>query len=303
MLAAGTIALVTTGDAAAAVPSASTGAARSVTQSSALLTGSVGPNGEPTTYTFQYGTTRGYGAATAPQGPVGGTRSLSVSAGVAGLAPGTTYHYRLVATNASGTRTAGDRTFTTLSGLSLTARPTSVVFGGRTLLSGQVFGARAAGARVTLRENPFPFTRTRSVATTRADGLGRFVFARNPGLNTQYQVVTSTGRTSASGVLTVGVRVKLTLHVGTIRPSSGQRVTFRGTATPQHNGRFALIQRLVGRVWRTTSRARLTQSATPFVSSFSARVRITHSGLYRVRVANDAGNQAGTSSTRRMRLR
>jgi hypothetical protein len=64
-----------------------------------------------------------------------------------------------------------------------------------------------------------------------------------------------------------------------------------------------LIQRLVGRIWRTTSLARLTQSATPFVSSFSARVRITHSGLYRVRVASDAGNQAGTSSTRRLRLR
>jgi hypothetical protein len=164
VLAAGAIALVTAGDAAAAVPSASTGAARSVTQSSALLTGSVDPQGEATTYTFQYGTTRGYGAATATQGPIGGTRSLSVSAGVAGLAPGTTYHYRLVATNASGTRMAGDRTFTTRSGISLQARPTSVVFGSATLLSGQVVGGRAAGARITLRENPFPFTRTRAVA-------------------------------------------------------------------------------------------------------------------------------------------
>jgi hypothetical protein len=303
-LAAGVIAVAVAGDAVAAVPSASTGAARSVTQSSALLTGSVNPNGQPTTYAFQYGATRGYGAATPTQGPTApGNKNVAVSAGVAGLSPGTTYHYRLVATNASGTKVGGDRTFTTQSGISLAARPSPVVFGSTTLLSGQVVGARAAGARITLRENPFPFTRTRAVATTRADGAGRFLFARRPGFNTQYQVVAATRPSATSGVLTVRVRVKLTLRVGTIRPSSGQRVLFRGTATPAHNGRFVLIQRLQGRAWHTIRRALLTQSATPFVSAFSARVRITRSGLYRARIAHDADHEAGISSTRRMRLR
>ena len=85
---AGAIALLATGSAAAAVPSASTGGARSVTQSSAVLAGTVNPNSAPTTYVFQYGTTRGYGAATPTQGPTAAVkRSLAVSAGVAGLAP------------------------------------------------------------------------------------------------------------------------------------------------------------------------------------------------------------------------
>jgi len=300
-LVASAIALTGTGSAAAAVPSASTGGAKSVTATSAVLSGTLNPNGEPTTYAFQYGTTKGYGAATPAQGPTAAVkRNLAVSAGVTGLAPGTTYHYRLVATNASGGKVGGDRTFTTLSGVSLLARPQTVVFGSATLLSGQIVGARAAGARVTLRENPFPFARFRSVATTRADAAGRFVFTRTPGVNSRYEAVIGA---STSPIRTVFVRIKLTLRVGTTRPARGQRVLFAGTATPAQNGRLVLIQRLVGRVWRTTARALMTPTSNPLVSAFSTRVRITHSGFYRARIAHDAAHEAGNSSARRLRLR
>jgi hypothetical protein len=269
--------------------------------SSALLSGTVNPNSEPTTYVFQYGTTKGYGAATPAQGPTAAVkRNLAVSAAVAGLAPGTTYHYRLVATNASGTKAGGDRTFKTLSGVSLLARPQTVVFGSTTLLSGQILGAGGAGARVTLRENPFPFARFRSAATTRADAAGRFVFARTPGVNSRYEAVIGA---STSPIRTVFVRIKLTLRVGTTRPASGQRVLFAGTATPAHNGRLVLIQRLVGRSWHTIARALLTPTSNPLASAFSRRVRITHSGFYRARIAHDADHEAGNSSARRLRLR
>jgi hypothetical protein len=300
---AGAIALAGAGDALAAVPSASVGPARSVTQSTAVLTGTVNPNGQPTTYAFQYGTTRAYGAATPTQGPTGaGKRGLPVSAAVSGLAPGTTYHYRLVATNTSGTKASGDRTFTTLSGLSLAARQ-PIVFGSRTVLSGQVTGGRAAGARVTLRENPFPFARFRSVATTVADGAGRFAFARAPGVNTQYEVVANTRPSSMSAIRTVFVRFRLTLRVGTTRPRRGQRVRFAGTVSPARTGRLVLIQRLSGRTWRTIRRTALVATLNPLVSAFGTRVRITHSGLYRVRLPHDAINEVGNSSTRRLRLR
>src|SRR5207247_1082812 len=119
------------------------------------------------------------------------------------------------------------------------------------------------------RESAFPFTRFASVATTNADSAGRFVFARRPGVNTRYQVVAATRPSATSAILTVGVRVKLTLRVGTSRPSNGQRVRFRGTATPFHDGRFVLIQRFRGRAWHTIRRALLTPSSTPFVSAFS----------------------------------
>lgn len=298
------VALTATGNAVAAVPSPSTGGAKSVTLSSAVLSGTVNPNNEPTTYLFQYGTTKAYGAATAAQGPTAAVkRNVAVSAGVAGLAPGTTYHYRLVATNASGSKAGGDRTFTTLSGVSLLARPGTVVFGSSTLLGGQIVGARAAGARVTLRENPFPFVRFRAVATTRADAAGRFLFARTPGVNSRYEAVADTGTSSTSPISTVFVRIKLTLRVGTTRPTLGHRVRFAGTATPAHAGRLVLIQRFRGRSWHTIARALLTPTSNPLASAFSTRVRITHSGLYRARISHDADHEAGNSSVRRLRLR
>ena len=94
----------------AAAPAPATGGAKSITSTSALLTGSVNPNNEATTYHFEYGLTNKYGSTTPDQGPTAANKvKTNVSVGVSGLAAGTTYHYRLVATNASGTKAAGDK--------------------------------------------------------------------------------------------------------------------------------------------------------------------------------------------------
>ena len=97
------------------VPVATTDAADGITTSAATLHGTVNPNNEGTTVTFQYGTTATYGStATADQSPVTGTGNTSVSYGLTGLAPNTTYHYRVVAVNMTGTTNGSDQTFTTL---------------------------------------------------------------------------------------------------------------------------------------------------------------------------------------------
>src|SRR5439155_1938989 len=80
---------------------------------SATLNGSVNPDGLTTTVYFQYGTTTSYGHTTASQSKTGNT-SQSVLANIGGLTAGTTYHFRIVATNSAGTRYGSDRTFTTL---------------------------------------------------------------------------------------------------------------------------------------------------------------------------------------------
>lgn len=97
-------------------PAASTEAAISVTETGATLQGTVSPNGHPTTYAFQYGTTTSYGQETSAQSPVEGSSGVSVSVPVTGLAAGVTYHYRLVAKNEKGLAEGADRTFTTVSG-------------------------------------------------------------------------------------------------------------------------------------------------------------------------------------------
>lgn len=97
----------------AAKPQATTGASSAITDTSAKVSGTVNPGGQATTYEFQYGTTTDYGQQTAPQTLSAGTSPQSVSATISGLTPGTTFHYRLLATNASGTAAGQDQTFTT----------------------------------------------------------------------------------------------------------------------------------------------------------------------------------------------
>src|SRR5207244_5728619 len=94
-------------------PVVTTNPATLVASLSATLNGSVNPGGLTTTVYFQYGTTTSYGHTTASQTKTGNT-SQSVSANISGLTAGTTYHFRIVATNSAGTRYGNDRTFTTL---------------------------------------------------------------------------------------------------------------------------------------------------------------------------------------------
>jgi phosphodiesterase/alkaline phosphatase D-like protein len=99
----------------AQAPTATTGAATGIGLNDATVNGTVNANGDSTTVTFQYGFDTNYGAtATADQSPVTGSTNTAVSAFVGELLPGTLYHYRVVATNISGTVYGADMTFTTL---------------------------------------------------------------------------------------------------------------------------------------------------------------------------------------------
>ena len=86
---------------------------QSVTATGAALSGGVYPNGLATTHWWQYGTTTAYGQQTVPAGAGAGGAPVAISAALAGLAAGTTYHYRLVAQNADGTSYGYDYTLTT----------------------------------------------------------------------------------------------------------------------------------------------------------------------------------------------
>ena len=95
------------------LPTVSTTFATSVTSTSATLNGTVNPNGETTTYYFEYGTDTSYGTATSSSSAGSGTSAVSVNAAISGLISDTTYHYRLVATNSEGASYGDDKTFST----------------------------------------------------------------------------------------------------------------------------------------------------------------------------------------------
>jgi hypothetical protein len=98
---------------AAGPPTATTGGATSLGETTATVTGTVDPNGMATTYRFEYGTSSSYGLQTAEQDAGSGTGGADVQAALTGLTSATTYHYRVVATNAAGVDRGADRTFTT----------------------------------------------------------------------------------------------------------------------------------------------------------------------------------------------
>lgn len=98
-------------------PSVTTEAASGITSNGATLNGSVNPNAASTTYKFEYGTKeKELNKATAPLSAGSGSISQKFKAEV-NLEPETKYYFRIWASNAGGTKTGSELSFTTSSGL------------------------------------------------------------------------------------------------------------------------------------------------------------------------------------------
>lgn len=96
-------------------PTATTDPAVQVTDTGAVIRGTVNPNGKETTYRFEWGETPSYGnTAPVPDGSAGsGGLPVRLSERLEGLSPETTFHYRIVAASEEGGVTGADTTFTT----------------------------------------------------------------------------------------------------------------------------------------------------------------------------------------------
>jgi hypothetical protein len=93
-------------------PLVDTGAPSEVSQNQATISGTLDGQGLETTYEFDLGTGTGYGTRVfGDAGYYPGAQSFTLT--LQGLAPGVTYHYRLQATNTTGTTIGADQTFTT----------------------------------------------------------------------------------------------------------------------------------------------------------------------------------------------
>lgn len=149
-------------------PTVTTGPATAIQSTSATVTGTINPRGASVRYRFEYGTTIAYGSFTPTTLLPATTSTVPVAATITGLAPNTTYHYRLVAVNNAGASGVGqDMTFTTLAAapggklktkLTLKAKPKrdkhppfSYRFSGRVKIPGGVSKAAVCGGKVKLR--------------------------------------------------------------------------------------------------------------------------------------------------------
>jgi hypothetical protein len=98
---------------ATSAPTVTTSPATSITSTGATLNGSVNPNGQQTSYAFQWGPTSDYGHETTLTSAGSGTGTSAVSAALSTLAPGTTYHFRIIAMSGKGTSVGSDQSFST----------------------------------------------------------------------------------------------------------------------------------------------------------------------------------------------
>jgi hypothetical protein len=99
--------------AAASSPAVKTGSATNIKHTSAVLNGTVNPNGAATKYWFEWGLTTSYGSTSSMHSLSAGTTAVAVHLTTSGLNPGTRYHYRLFAQNKFGVSSGSDHTLKT----------------------------------------------------------------------------------------------------------------------------------------------------------------------------------------------
>ncbi|HEY4348278.1 MAG TPA: hypothetical protein VGM80_11875 [Gaiellaceae bacterium] len=259
-------------------PAVTTGGPQSVATTTVTLTGSVDPRGHSTNWNFDFGTSTAYGSKTPGHNAGSGFGGVGVSAAVTGLAPGVTYHYRLVASSGGGGATGSDATFTTTPAVTLNQTVFRVIAGKYVTLSGTVSGA-GAGVPVTVNAQPFGAAAPSAVATVSTGGNGTWTYPAQPRIGTTY-TATANGGTSAS--VTIGVQPALSFQRIT-----KARFSTRVTGATGFSGKFVKFQRLVGDRWVTVKQARLnSNSAAIFPATLLPKGRST------IRVALSV-NQAG----------
>jgi hypothetical protein len=277
---------------AAGQPTVSTGGAREVGYATAVLTGSVNPNGKDASYYFQYGPTRAYGGQTAIADAGAGVHAVNVRLPVAGLQPLTVYHYRLVAVNGAGPSIGSDETFLTTKvplSLQILASPNPVVFGGPITVQGTLSGTGNGNRVIVLQASSFPFTagfqNVGNPLLTNASGGFSFPLL-GMAVTTQFRVSTTTNPPVLSPVAVENVAVSISSHVASAGRAHFARIF--GTVTPALDGMQVAVLRIThGHGVLVGGTLLHHRNATS--SKFSRVVRVSR-GVYRVlvRVTNGA---------------
>lgn len=224
-------------------PGAGTVGSADVGQSVATVKGSVDPNNGETQVQFQYGTSTSYGLTTPTQTLPAGDGATDVQAALSRLTIATTYHYRVVATNAAGVTRGGDKTFKTASAPS---KPAVASVAAKDI----AFDAATLQARVDAnrQETSYVFeygtSSTRFGATTAPVSVGAGdsgvpVAVRVGGLASNQKYYFRLKATNASGTTTGGTRSFTTAKVAlglaaSVSPSIvrySRTLTVMGTVT------------------------------------------------------------------------
>jgi hypothetical protein len=284
-----------------ALPGAATTAARETSSSGTTMTGKVDPNRLPTTWYFEWGTTKSYGQQTPVTDAGKGSSAFQVRYALTGLAPNTSYHFRLVAQNAAGVRRGDDRVARTRrgpTGITVGAPVRNVRYGRGVTINGVVQGTGIDGLRVALELTPFPFlapfAAIGDAVPIRRDGSFSLV---SPPLqiSTRLRVVTRTTPSVQSSAVTALAR--LVVGAGT-RRIGRRRYAIEGGVAPHVRGAKVTVQRLRGKRWVAVRRTRAAEVGHGRIGYSAVVPQVRHVQQYRVLVRPPSAAYAlGTSRT------
>jgi hypothetical protein len=225
-------------------PRAITGSVKHWRNNAGQLNGVVDPNGNETSYVFQYGPTSAYGQQTKPVLVGSGSKGVKVGLAVTGFLAG--YHYRIVATAPNTEQPTKpfevfgkEKTFLGTKSSKLkfnVARGKEdeliVAYGGTAQLQGSLSGTGAQSKGLTLQATPFPFTAAfvQLAGPVLSSKTGTFLFKVSKLLqNTEFRVLTTDARPLYSPTMLVHVEPLIVLHV---RTAGHGRFRFYGTIAP-----------------------------------------------------------------------
>jgi hypothetical protein len=182
---------------------------------------------------------------------------------------------------------------------SLTLRTSAdqVTFSNPVTLNGKVKGAKA-GVLVSLERRSTDAAAFVPAATVATNRNGDFSFTQRPSKSTVYRATAATTPPAVSREVTTAVAPLVGLRVGDRTPRKGQRVRFRGTVRPQHDGtRVAIQRKRRDGTWATVATPRLRDAGSAY-SRYSKRLRIRRTGTYRTVIAAHADHAEGISRER-----
>ena len=298
------LAAIVTGAAVAASPTAITGTVSAIDGTSATLGGTVNPAGVATDWWFEYGPTTSYGSKTATTAAGSGSANVAVSKGLTGLTPSTTYHYRLVAKNVSGTTNGSDGLFTTASpptvvtGAASGVGPTVATLGGTVNPNGQAttwyveFGTTTSYGTKTSSADAGSGTSAKSVST----GVSGLTVGRTY----HFRVVATNSGGTTNGAdaafVTADAPVATTSAASSIGSTSAK---LNGKVDPNSRSTTYFFE-----VGTTTSYGSRTPNASAGSGSNPTGVSATISGLkagttynFRLVASSDAGTSIGSNFT------
>ena len=184
------------------------------TATSARLTARIDPNRAATGWYVEWGTSTSFGNRTAEQLLPAGDGAVGIATALEGLPPHQRIYWRVVATNAAGTRRSGRTSFTTLrapTGVALSVFPALTTWSGTVSIGGRVEGAGVNGLAVALQQTSFPFSSGfHEVDTARTSRTGAFTFApQQVFIATRYRAVVLSAPSVTSTIATARARARV----------------------------------------------------------------------------------------------